>query len=133
MFRKNMLIRKVQRFWRARRQARKQGTTIENPFQASIDSFKRSKSFKGLYGPENTVQYSEDITCITCGDKLATRQCNECGKNTTQCDQCFVAMHSRGVRRRHTYMRIVYTHHSEVDFEQELERRVSMKSIPERD
>lgn len=73
IFRRTMLIKKVQRFWRARQEARKNGTVITNPFRSSIDSFKKSRSFKGLYGPENTVKYAEDVTCVACKQKLAAR------------------------------------------------------------
>lgn len=31
-----MLIKKVQRFWRARQEARKSGSTISNPFKSTL-------------------------------------------------------------------------------------------------
>lgn len=63
---------------------------------------------------------SSSIDCITCKAKAAKRLCKECGENTTQCDQCYLDLHSRGQRKRHSFARIEYA-------------QVEAKSIPERD
>lgn len=56
-----MLVKKVQRYWRARRS----GT---NPFKGAM--FKKSKS--GLYGQAETIELNEKVDCFTCKNQRAT-------------------------------------------------------------
>ena len=56
-----MLVKKVQRFWRAKRRG------AANPFKGAM--FKVSRS--GLYGPSETVLMPSEVDCAKCKNETA--------------------------------------------------------------
>lgn len=97
-----MLVKKIQRFWRAKKQAKLTG--VANPFKGAM--FKSSK--KGLYSMGETIRLETQVDCATCKCEVASYQCLECGSAFNQCNDCFVDLHKRGQRKRHAFKRIVY-------------------------
>ena len=73
IFRTNMLVKKIQRFWRAKKQAKLTG--VANPFKGAM--FKSSK--KGLYSMGETIRLETQVDCATCKCEVASYQCLECG------------------------------------------------------
>ena len=102
IFRTNMLVKKIQRYWRAKQQAKLSGVT--NPFKGAM--FRSSK--KGLYGMSETIRLATQVDCATCKCEVAGFQCLECGSAFNQCNDCFIDLHKRGQRKRHAFKRIVY-------------------------
>lgn len=112
------MVRKIQRFIRARALARKQNKEVVNPFLESFKSKRPGETeeqqlqrFNTLvYRGQDIVELHEDATCSKCSSALAELLCDECGDKVVFCKQCFVKQHSHGTRRRHNPKTIVYTH-----------------------
>lgn len=127
VMREAYLVRKIQRWIRARAKARKEGTVAENPFMSSFKSSQKSLSPQRLntilYKGKSTVEMQEDAICIKCKDKTAEILCEDCGPKSVYCKTCFISHHSHGTRRRHNSKQITYTSHLNDSFTKSLNSR----------
>ena len=70
----------------------------------------RIKQADELGKTQGSIKISTEVQCGLCKEKTAIRFCQQCPKSDLQyfCIECFRTFHSKGARKRHERMRIIY-------------------------